>query len=114
MRLDRHTRAEAARLAGEIASAARAGPLLPGTLVSRLTRCGRTGCRCGADPPRLHGPYWSWTRKVQNKTVTRYLSADLHDDYESWFANAKRLRELIGELEALGLKIIESDERWQR
>ena len=51
---------------------------------------------------------------MQNKTVTRYLSADLHDDYESWFANATRLRELIGELEALGLKIIESDERWQR
>jgi len=43
---------------------------LPDSLVERSTRCGNTGCRCHADPPQLHGPYWTWTRKVANKTVT--------------------------------------------
>lgn len=31
---------------------------------------GTPGCRCKADPPQLHGPYWQWTRKVAGKTVT--------------------------------------------
>ena len=107
MRLDKETRAEVSRLATEMAGVARSGPALPGTLTQRHTRCGREGCRCGADPPQLHGPYWSWTRKVNNKTVTRYLSDQEVADYERFFDNAKRLRTLLAELEALGLSVIE-------
>ena len=107
MRLDKETKAEVSRLATEMAGVARSGPALPGTLTQRHTRCGRQGCRCGADPPQLHGPYWSWTRKVNNKTVTRYLSDEEVADYEAFFDNAKRLRALLGELENLGLSVIE-------
>ena len=32
-------------------------------------------CRCKGDPPRLHGPYYLWTRKVAAKTVTVRLTA---------------------------------------
>ena len=52
------------------------GPALPGSLVQRRSRCGNAGCHCRADPPRLHGPYWVWTRSVNGKTVTRSLSDD--------------------------------------
>ena len=107
VRLDKETKAEVSRLASEMAGVVRSGPALPGTLTQRHTRCGRTGCRCGADPPQLHGPYWSWTRKVNNKTVTRYLSDEEVADYEAFFDNAKRLRALLGELENLGLSVIE-------
>jgi hypothetical protein len=109
---DRVVRDEAVRLAGEIAAVARSGLVLPGTLTRRHTRCGRPGCRCGADPPRLHGPYWSWTRKADRKTVTRYLSDDQIADYQPFFDNARRLRELIGELEALNMSVVEADPRW--
>lgn len=44
---------------------------LPGTLVTRSTACGKPGCR--GDPPRLHGPYLSWTRSVGGKTQTRQI-----------------------------------------
>ena len=107
VRLDKETRAEVSRVATELAGVARSGPALPGTLTQRHTRCGRAGCRCGADPPQLHGPYWSWTRKVNNKTVTRYLSDEEVADYEVFFDNAKRLRALLAELENLGLSVIE-------
>jgi hypothetical protein len=107
VRLDKETRAEVSRVASEMAGIARSGPALPGTLTQRHTRCGRAGCRCGADPPQPHGPYWSWTRKVNNKTVTRYLSDEEVADYEAFFDNAKRLRALLGELENLGLSVIE-------
>jgi hypothetical protein len=42
----------------------------------RMTRCGHRGCRCHADPPRMHGPYHQWTRKKDGKTATRILTAD--------------------------------------
>ena len=85
--------------------------VLPGTLSHRRVRCGRTGCRCHADPPELHGPYWWWTRKVDKKTVTRLLTDEQATDYEEWFQNARRLRALITELEALGLRAVEADPR---
>lgn len=98
-----------ARLSKELASVARSGLALPGTLTQRHTRCGRAGCRCGGDPPQLHGPYWSWTRKVDNKTQTRYLSDDEARNYRVFFDNAKRLRALLAELEALSLSVVGDD-----
>jgi hypothetical protein len=103
--------ARARQIARQLASI---GFILPGTLTERLTRCGRPGCRCHADPPVLHGPYHQWTRKVAGKTVTRILSDDQLADYQPWLDNQRRLRALLTELEALSLAITEADPRWQR
>lgn len=54
------------------------GFVLPGTITRRMMRCGKTGCRCGDDPPQLHGPYIQWTRTVAGKTVTKLLSPGVH------------------------------------
>jgi hypothetical protein len=67
-----------------------------------------------ADPPRLHGPYHQWTRKKNGKTATRILTDDQAADYQPWFDNHRRLRELIAELEELSLAIAEADPRWNR
>ena len=114
VQLDASTRTDAQRVAEEIARVASAGPVLPGTLTRRHTRCGKDGCRCMADPPILHGPYWSWTRKIDRKTVTRYLSDEEAREYKAWFDNAKRLRGLLDQLEALGLRAIEGGARPRR
>src|SRR5579859_2419934 len=87
---------------------------LPGTVADRMTRCGHPGCRCHADPPRLHGPYHQWTRKKNGKTATRILTDGQLADYRPWFDNHRRLRELIAELEELSLAIAEADPRWNR
>jgi hypothetical protein len=97
--------ARAARIARELAAL---GFVLPGTLADRMTRCGH------ADPPALHGPYHQWTRKKNGKTATRILSDDQLADYQPWFDNHRRLRELITELEELSLTIAETDPRWNR
>jgi len=79
----RAQQARAARIAAQIAGdLAQAGFILPGTLTERMTRCGRANCRCHAGPPRLHGPYHQWTRKVNGKTVTRILTDDQLADYQ--------------------------------
>jgi hypothetical protein len=59
----------------------------------------------------LHGPYPSWTRKVAGKTITRRLRPDQLADYQPWFDAARRLRELLAELEALSVEIIEGELR---
>jgi hypothetical protein len=104
-------RSEVRRITAELA---KVGPVLPGSVLRRYTRCGRDGCRCMADPPQRHGPYLSWTRKGAAKTVTRYLSEDQYEDYREMFENAKRLRSLCDELESVSLAIIDDDPRWQK
>jgi hypothetical protein len=107
--------AHAAAIAAEITTRlAGTGFALPGTLADRMTRCGHPSCRCHADPPQLHGPYHQWTRKKDGKTATRILTDDQLADYQPWFDNHRRLRELIAELEELSLAIAENDPRWNR
>ncbi|PZS13643.1 MAG: hypothetical protein DLM57_16150 [Pseudonocardiales bacterium] len=88
------------------------GFCLPGTLTERHTRCSSPGCRCRSDPPALHGPYYSWTRKINGKTVTRTLSPEQAQRYSPWFDDARRLRALSAELEALSLKLAQNAEGW--
>ena len=90
------------------AQLAQAGFALPGTLTVRAYACGKPGCRCHADPPRLHGPYAEWTRKIGGKTITRRLTPAELAEYQPLFDNAKKLRTLLSELQDLTLQIIET------
>lgn len=110
MRLDPDRRQEARQIATELAQIARTGQVLPGSITERHTRCGHAGCACQADPPRRHGPYWQWTRKVANKTVGGYLSREQANDCQRWIDNDRRLRELISRLEAIGIECLEAEQ----
>ena len=108
------TRAQQARADGIAAELASLGFALPGTLIERHVRCGKPRCRCHADPPVLHGPYWQWTRKVAGKTITRLVPDGQLDDYRQWLDNDRRLRTLVAELEALTLAIADAGPREKR
>src|SRR5260370_18829831 len=92
--------AEARKIAAEMAAIARSGMVLPGSITERRTRCGHRNCGCRADPPRLHGPYWQWTRKVAAKTVCRLLSPGQRCDFQAWIDNDRRLPDLLARLHA--------------
>ncbi|MGH3265154.1 MAG: DUF6788 family protein [Trebonia sp.] len=98
-----------AQLRSELAAL---GPTLPGTINVAMNRCGKPNCACHGDPPRMHGPYITWTRKVSGKTVTRRLTAEQLERYRPWFENNRRLREVINEFEALSLQAAEQAEGW--
>src|SRR5260370_27431518 len=102
-------RAKARRLAAELG---KIGLTLPGTILRRETRCGRANCRCHADPPQLHGPYWWWTRIVDGKTVTRMLTDELYEDYRALFDDQRRARALLSELDTHGLAAREIHPRY--
>jgi hypothetical protein len=106
------TAAQAAELRRIRKELAALGPCLPGSINIRTGRCGKPACSCHATPPRLHGPFRSWTRKLAGKTVTRLLSQEQLDDYQPLFDNHRRLKQLVHQLEALSLDIVENDPRW--
>ena len=93
---------------------AEAGPVLAGSIVERWTRCGTAGCHCRGDPPRLHGPYPQWNRSVGGRTVTHLLSAEQLGRYQPRIEAARRLRQLLGELENEGATLAETAEGWAR
>ena len=83
------------QLAAQIAEI---GYITSGTLTHRRTRCSNPNCRCAADPPRLHGPYWQWTTKINGKTVTRRLTTNQAALYAEWINNNKHLNDIISQM----------------
>ncbi len=77
------------------------GFAVAGTITERYILCGKPSCRCHADPPQRHGPYYQYSRKVAGKTVSRLVTAEQADQYRQWIANRRILDEItaaIGEV----------------
>jgi hypothetical protein len=74
------------------------GFIRSGSVAPRFNYCGKPNCRCHADPPQPHGPYWQWTAKVDGKTVNRRLTSQQAERYQEWIGNGRKLRALIDEL----------------
>ena len=96
-RLEQRHRALAAELA-EI------GLVLRGSIGHRLARCGQPACRCKADAPELHGPYYVWTRKIAGKTVTAQLKPESAQYCLAWSQNMRKLDRIVKEMQDLGLQ----------
>lgn len=104
MKVDRTRASRQQRIAKQLSVI---GFALPGSLTLRAYPCGKANCRCKADPPQLHGPYAFWTRKINGKTATRMLTEDEVAEYQPLFDNARKLRDLISELQELTLELVE-------
>jgi len=91
-------------LAAELATI---GLIHSGSLTSRYTHCATPGCKCHADPPQPHGPYYQWTAKVNGKTVTRRLNETEAQLYQEWIANDRRLRSLVQQMRQIAAKATE-------
>ncbi len=96
-RLERYER-DYRSLAAQVADL---GFISPGSLVVRTTSCGKPGCRCQADPPQRHGPYYQWSRAVAGKTFSRRLDEHEAELYRGWIANRRALEQIITRMEDL-------------
>lgn len=112
--LDPDNRPWAATRQGLAAELSHIDGVLPGSVVVRHMRCGKQDCACKADPPALHGPYIQWTRTMNGKTVTRFLSEEQLARYQPWFDNARRLKELLAKLQIASVHALESEHRRAR
>ncbi|WP_298337435.1 DUF6788 family protein [Ferrimicrobium sp.] len=104
MKVNARQQAKQAKLAAQLAEI---GFALPGSLTVKAYRCGKQNCRCHGEPPQLHGPYAFWTRKADNKTVTRILNDEEVTNYQPMFDNARKIRDLVSQLQDLSLELVE-------
>ena len=89
------------------AQIAEIGIVAAGSVTRRYTRCTSAGCRCHADPPKAHGPYWQWTAKVNGKTVTKRLTDREAQLYQEWIGNDRRIRALLDQIRTVDAKATE-------
>ena len=93
-----------------VAEIAALGPVLSGCIIQRSTRCQTPGCHCRADPPRLHGPYPTWTHREGGRQVTKTLSAEEAERLGPFIERNRRLHELVAELEKVSIDLVERKE----
>ena len=98
-----------ARIAEIREELARIPMALPGSVTIRTYACGKAYCACHKDPPKLHGPYYSWTRKVDNKTVTKLLSAEQYEKLKPLLDNHRRMRELVTEMAEATIEVLRDE-----
>ena len=80
------------------------GYVRPGSLVRRFMRCGTPGCRCMANPPQLHGPYYQWSYKVKGKTRSVRLTEEHARYCEAYLENHRQLRRFVRQMEQHSIK----------
>jgi hypothetical protein len=78
-----------------------------GSVLRHLMACGKPGCRCQANPPKLHGPYYQWTRKVAGKTVTVRVSERQAEFLQRCIANGHRFDAVASKMEQVSLRAID-------
>jgi hypothetical protein len=83
------------------------GLIASGSVIRRYTRCGHPGCRCQADPPQPHGPYWQWSTKIDGKTVSRRLTERQARLYKEWITNDRQLRAITAKMRKIAAKAAE-------
>jgi hypothetical protein len=81
------------------------GLIASGSLIQRYTVCASTGCHCHHDPPKRHGPYWQYTRKIDGKTVTARLTSEQAERYREWIDNRRKLDQIIAEMDQLSRQV---------
>src|SRR5260370_32924812 len=81
----------------------------PGPHAHRPTGGRRPGSPDSADPPQLHGPYPTWTRKIGSRPVTKTLTPQDAERLRPYFDAHRPLPQLITELEALSIQLASSE-----
>lgn len=79
--------------------------LCPGSVVERYMPCGKSACRCAADPANRHGPYYEWSRKVRGKTATVRLSKQAASVYKEFTKNDRACKKLLNQMRKISMRV---------
>ena len=80
-----------------------------GTLLTRMTRCGKLTCACRNDPASRHGPYYEWGRMREGKLTHRLMSAEQASPLREAIANFRRLKKLLQDWEVQTVRLIDAE-----
>jgi hypothetical protein len=68
------------------------GPILPGSISTAKSQCGKTNCVCKARPPKLHGTYYRWTGFIEGKRTTKTISKEMAEECEKRIENYRSVQ----------------------
>jgi hypothetical protein len=68
------------------------GPILPGSVSTAKSQCGKPNCACKANPPKLHGTYYRWTGFIERKRTTKTISKEAAEECEQRIKNYRALQ----------------------
>jgi hypothetical protein len=71
------------------------GELRPGSLTRQYNVCRSPGCRCKANPPQKHGPYYHLSYTRHGKGGTKSIKPEDLGALRVALANYARLRRLV-------------------
>jgi hypothetical protein len=77
-----------------------------GTVLKRLTKCGKAYCACRSDASKRHGPYFELTYKVEGKTVNVRLSPAAAPLYRAASAQFRKLKTTLQRLEKISQAVL--------
>lgn len=80
-----------------------ATPLLPGSISTAASTCGKPHCACKGKPPKLHGVYYRWTGFLKGKRTTKTLSKEAAQECQRRIKNYHKLQRQIEKLLARAL-----------
>lgn len=78
-------------------------PLLPGSVSTATSTCGKPNCACKGQPPRLHGVYYRWTGFLEGKRTTKTLSKEAAAECQRRIKNYRKFQRQIEALLAQAL-----------
>jgi len=78
-------------------------PILPGSVSTARSRCGKARCACKLRPPRLHGIYFRWTGFIEGKRTTKTVSKEVAQECLRGIRNYRRLQKAIEKLLRIAL-----------
>jgi len=73
-------------------------PILPGSISTARSRCGKVRCACKLRPPRLHGTYYRWTGFIEGRRTTKTISKEMAQECLRGIRNYRRLQAEIEKL----------------
>src|ERR1022692_3696767 len=81
------------------------GDMRPGSLSTQYNVCGKPGCRCKADPPQKHGPYYqvSFTRK--GKSSSKFVRKEDLPEVRKQIENYERMKLLTDKWIELAMEL---------
>jgi len=74
------------------------GPILPGSLSTAKSQCGKPNCACKASPAKLHGAYHRWTGFIAGKRTTKTISKEVARECQRRINNYRALQRKLDQV----------------
>ncbi|MFH1345376.1 MAG: DUF6788 family protein [Pseudomonadota bacterium] len=90
------------------------GDVHPGALSRQFNICGNPRCRCKADPPTKHGPYYQVSYTWHRKSTSLFIRQENVDEVKKQLRNYHRLRKLVDRWVTLAIELAHLRRQQQR